>query len=870
MLTRTRLVSLFPTCQQSGISRSENALRDVCRRSRVARVLYVLIALAGCAIPGADEGILEEGELGTSCGTERCDGANSKVRSAMRDIRKLDLSDLVGNGLGYGSDAINDLLSLGGFEQTQITPPSLFGLPSVAGEDLQIQDITVQNAERLQWGLAARFGERELATELATARVNYLKTGAATFYAESGFRIRAGYEHGWHLPGLGFSGVNLRVGFGDGELSGRTITAHRSEFQGIANSLFKSVKAGRGFVLPASLSDVASLAPGESFALHGGGSIGVNLGVGMPLLVGTPANTIGYNLVVTAGLKVMLEGSVDVQLARLDGDLAVVDVGTEGARVKSASLGLEDAWGVSGLCGPSFLGVPCTASIAGQKVDLKGRIEAALRDQLDSKLNLVSARLDRTSRSSRITLARVRFDVSRRTPEVEAALGQALRGDVRLAQALAAQDRENVRAGEPAVHGVTLDFDLLRSGETQTSYAGIELFGMKFFANEARQSGEIFVKGDDFTRTLSFDSLRRQTGFFLSKHGFQRVSISGITKTADTTTAEAGLFIEVSQDARGMRRDRLVDQLNGVIRGLGGARVLSALDAEGNTIEQYVQRRCNPSPAFDPCRLSVMQESAVLEARGRALAALGDAATSLPPGHQELLRAATELRLAAQSAREPDAMLVGPPMSVLIGVRMDDTALTTLFTRSSASMRASIEASLEAQLGDRQRADFEAHRTREIQDQSQNISAMLAAFETARARYVAALDLEAQAIETLGPNGVSTLFVNISQTSPRAELIAEERARAARLAYDSMLNAAKRVGNGTTAEAVATFALLNATDPLHIEATLDVKVNLDDNSLAQYRAAGYTPLHQVGRGDRMISMSGGVFSLDSLLQVDDL
>src|SRR5690606_32294563 len=63
-------------------------------------------------------------------------------------------------------------------------------------------------------GLAARFGERELGTEVNKVRLQHLQRGQDRYYVESAFSARAGLSHGWSFDASGLmDGAGVSLGF---------------------------------------------------------------------------------------------------------------------------------------------------------------------------------------------------------------------------------------------------------------------------------------------------------------------------------------------------------------------------------------------------------------------------------------------------------------------------------------------------------------------------------------------------------------------------------------------------------------------------------------------------------------------------------
>src|SRR6185295_18826560 len=128
-----------------------------------------------------------------------------------------------------------------------------------------------------------------------------------------------------------------------------------------------------------------------------------------PLLLASPASAIAYQIVLSAALRTVLEGSLDVQMVRLRGSELVVDVGIERAIVKSASIAVEDGWGVTGL-------VQRVVDLGPTRVDVGRLADRALRRALGRNLDLVSARAEVERSRSRTSVARFRFDLDAGDP----------------------------------------------------------------------------------------------------------------------------------------------------------------------------------------------------------------------------------------------------------------------------------------------------------------------------------------------------------------------------------------------------------------------------------------------------------------------
>ncbi|MBW2523231.1 MAG: hypothetical protein JRI23_03610, partial [Deltaproteobacteria bacterium] len=293
------------------------------RSSLLLGASVLLLGATGCSSDeGGDELVGEM--LQVEC-SGKCDGWNS-IRSLWRDARNLDLNDLLSVGAGYASEELN--LSLDATDYATLSagfgPPKLYALAEQAEDDL-----TLGNIDRLVTGLAVQFGDRELTTQVNAVRRNHLQSSSDVVFGECAFTIGADLKHDWHLPTGGFDG-DVILGFDVGsDLSTRVIAPFDSELKATGGAPLSALRQTRGFILPRSVADLRAMKPGELVALRSTGGLGVNLGVGVPVLIANPLSSVSYSLVLSAGVRAHLRGYMDVQLVRLEGGQVVVDVGVD-------------------------------------------------------------------------------------------------------------------------------------------------------------------------------------------------------------------------------------------------------------------------------------------------------------------------------------------------------------------------------------------------------------------------------------------------------------------------------------------------------------------------------------------------------------
>ncbi|MFO0565550.1 MAG: hypothetical protein U0263_07800 [Polyangiaceae bacterium] len=825
-----------------------------------------LLALGACSSSTSSGGTgsdVPPENLGVSC-DGKCDGWGS-ITSLWRDAKKLDLGDLMNVSAGFATDQLNDALTVSDYAGIKLSEPKVYATGAKAQNDL-----TLGNLDKLVTGLAVAYGERELTTEVNQLRRDHLTSGAASVYGEFAFQLSAAFGHNWGLSAGGLAGANVNVGFDLGaNLKARVIAPFDSEAKALGGAPLAALKGGRGFVVPRSAADVRAMKPGELLALSGSGAIGLNLGVGVPLLVATPAAGVSYNLVLSGGLRAHLSGQMDVQLVRLGGDAVVVDVGVSSAKVKSASIALTDGWGIQGL-------VKTKMTLGGIDVDLGRLVEKALQNQMNAKLSFIEARAAKTKQETRLSVARLRFKLdSGSDPKLtEQALAQALKGDIRLAQALSAQ-------GEP---GVVAEFDLSRSGVSATSNAGIDIFGMSFFKNIEETQGSVVVQTPGGARTILFDGLHKQTGYFFSSHGYTRVGVSGLVfdpaNPSVPAQGEANLFLQLEEGDDYMERDKLLDHLDAVIQSVGGKEALAAIEKPGNELQRYVVTACPNSQAFDPCRLSVLDDPKVVQLRADGASALEQAVAGLEPAAKDLVMKAGTLRLTAQATLEPAAALVGPPSSVVVDLRLDDKALASMFSgKTEYDLKNALTAYLRAVLVDRGASESAIVSQRAkipSANDSAVLSSMAAEYKTRALSYEKLMAAEKALIQNVGAVGPRTVEIRFPVDATNrpdyekatAGSLAQARAREALALYDKLLSLAD--GLDPHAEQPVLYALLSLTSPNAADLRLNVQMDTQNNwaqSFEHYKKAGYAGFNAYAKGSLVAPIDGGLFDVNALLNV---
>jgi hypothetical protein len=785
----------------------------------------------------------------------------TELRDLYDEARDLDLNDLLAYSAGFATDELNDALEVSDFASIRLAETEVYALDQEAANDH-----TLKSIDTLVDGLASRFGERELTTRVNRVRQQHLAETNDVAYAESAFAIRGGL-HNWGYKTKGFDAVDdeqghVRLGFDAGvDLEARIIRTVDKEREAYYQAPLAAIKETRGFVLPRGVTDLQELKPGESYALRGSGKLGVNVGVGVPILV-TAVDALTYNLVVSAGLRTLFSGSVDVQLVKLDNNDVVVDVGIEKTSLREARVGLHDGWGVSGL-------VEANVSVAGIDVDLGRLVEKAIQKELNKKLELIDAAYERTSNHSRLSVARFRFDLDEATPgsETEKALASVLKADVRLAQALSNAGRGGVQA----------EFELSRSGVSTTSYAGVDILGMSFFRRVNEGEGQIVIQTPGGARAIYFDSLHKESGWFLSSHGYTRVGLSSIRVDQENPhgIGEANLIFQVVEGDKKMEKDKLVDHLDGLILGIGGATALSAVTESGNALQRYVHQACYGTDAGDDCRVNVLNDPKVRDWRRQGLEDLTAAVSSLEQGPRDLVLQLGEARLTANATYEvrPGALaFFGPPTSVVSDYRIDDGALDTIMLdKSKDDFQKALRALLTATEIDR----YEEKNADVVTDLEGEIGEAGDIFNSARKRYAAAVKNEELVLPAhpqlgeMGGRAIEVRFPVDGKNGPVyekavARSLAKARSKVVTDMVDDLIDSIDASKHG---ELLTAYTLLQLTPKSKIDLRFNMDVDVSDWVYEQYEASGYKSFDVYARGQAVSRIDGGMFDLDQLIDV---
>jgi hypothetical protein len=840
--------------------------------------LFILSAAAACSAPSDEE-------------AESDEAAVSELKAYWADAKRLDLGDLTRLSVGFATDQLNDQLSAPNFG-ARFDAPQVFA--ASADPNRVLPDVAeVKALDTIVSGLASRFGESELGTEVNKVRLDHLKAGQDKYYVESAFSARAGLSHGWNFDASGLmEGAGVSLGFdANAELVSRVIMAAKDDnVAALVKTPLAAAKGMRGFVYPRSLEDVRKMKPGEMFALRGVGKLGGNFGLGAPILVAEPTGGLAYRIIVSAGVSGVIGGQLDVQLVRLEGDEVVVDVGVENGKGISFHAAIRDGWGVKGICED---GQRCLrkVNLGVAEVDLARVVEKAVEKRLNSYLTF---RIEgqATNASSRISLSRFRFHLDKGNPdETSKALEQALKFDIRLAQALYNRDLDE------RAPGVTAEFDAVRAATTSTRSFGFELLGMNIYHRAVvNREGTFIVQTPEGAKSILFDQVHKDGGWFQMDHGYTRTGLAAQTLDArnpDAFKSEANLFLQTAVGDKHMDDDVIIDNVDALLAGIAGPKVVDTLDKYGNDLQRMVWEKCpvenqhdrdhNTQTWDEQCNVRLLDDPKMQSLKADGLAAIEPLISSLPEDFKKMAREAANVRLTLQSVgiHNLDAAN-GPNVSFTMDARFDDKALNILTSKSKDDYARALREYLAAVYADRMEVgkstDKDAVRAKVDEKWGGKIGEMADLFDKRAKAYRLITDAEKLIPVALNgkrfvsyPMGVRFSVDGGEARAYESAIIdstSHDRARAAARLFDDLLKKADSINAPLYDEHAAAFPLLSLVPAQSLQVGMNVQADVRSTfwvKRERYLKVGFKSTTATAKGADVSTIRAGLFDLDAII-----
>ncbi|MCA9668960.1 MAG: hypothetical protein KC503_25370 [Myxococcales bacterium] len=835
------------------------------------RALRCVLAAAAAAAFAAGCGTPETTPAQGGCLGGKCDSASlsSRFKDLFSDMRQVDLGDLVSVAAGLATREINDQLDGLPYADIKLGETELYATSQRAQNDLTLHDI-----DQLKAGLVSRYGDDAFITRVNALRAGYLAQNPDKLFAESRFRIggtlaaRLPFEAGGLAGRLGFSGAKA--------IEATLIAAYGGERSAVTQGPLRAMKALRGFILPAEIDDISKMVPGESLTLSSPGVVGLNVGVGVPIYLGTVVDTLTLHAVVSAAARATIGGQLDIQVIRTEGQTVTVDVGVTGQTSKSVRLAVDTRWGVEGLA-DAYL------TLGPLDINLEQIAQDALEKLLNRKLSTAGAAFENSSVEQRHTVARFVFDLAQRDSKLDQALIQALRGDIRLAQALANRQAP----------GVTQTLDLTRDARSHARYFGVHFLGMEFYRQKRDVQGAVVINnGQGQSQQLLFDELEKKYGFFFTHKGFKRRALVSIrSDRGRIIDADYNLRLQVREKDEWGAHDQILDHVDPLLaRVIGPYNLIQRIAPITDAAHRYVDSKCGAKPvrsgsphanntyqsrlrSWQSCISSLKNDPTVLAARESAHQELDNIiATGIPGGYDgkfdtasKMARALLELKLAVQTGYEYPALLTGPEMHVLTDFRLSRRAIEGLLTARDGVQRYATALRNVLWLLHVDRARDAADKLRQVNKKLDKLDGD-AARVTAQVAWagrvmgqldsLARLSYRSQRGESISLRDRAHLILVGADGHDGLATIAERKSQLTVQMFDAMLDAAGGL-DVPKHEAVA-YSLLNAVE----SGQLEMLIKMD------FGESKYTDLPDVrlyARGAQCTLIDAGEFSIDSLV-----
>lgn len=472
-----------------------------------------------------------------ACTGPKCDGVSDRFRDLYDDMKDVSTDDLKIVGAALASGELNDALGDVSYTDIAISETALYG-----NEEEVLGQTIVRDINEISAGLTSRLGEEAFATKITNLRKNEIASKNVV-YAESHFRIGPELNPDWsfsHGDALG------TVGFlASATIESIVIAPFSDRTEALVDNPLQTMKNTRGFVIPKDAADIQGMAPGESMTLRADGALGFNMGVGVPFHVASLGSTVALNARLSFAARVALDGLLDVQLVRGENDEAFVDVGLSNSRERHFEVALDSGWGVSGLPEASLdLGVAT--------VDVTEIAEKSLAKQLNKAISL-HAEISQTKQESRLTVARFKINLNAADEDINQAIAQAMRGDIRFAQTLSNQ----------AHPGIVQELDISKDARSEANYIGFRFLGMEFYRANEFSTGTVSIDRGDSSQTLLFNELEKGSGFFFTDRDMAwRTLVSLESQNGRLTNAELNARITLREKDKFLERDQMLDHVD--------------------------------------------------------------------------------------------------------------------------------------------------------------------------------------------------------------------------------------------------------------------------------------------------------------------
>ncbi|MAD61169.1 MAG: hypothetical protein CMH49_06630 [Myxococcales bacterium] len=835
--------------------------------SRLSSLLQILLCGSALLTACAD-GFETNNEINAAdCPQGKCDRVSDNVRELYSDMKRMNLDDLVSLGAGLATDEVNTLLSELPFIDLKLSETSLFGLQ----ERVLFGETMINGIQALQAGLTSSLGEEAFATQINALRLKTLQNSDYEVFAESSFKLGGALNTAWALDHnddlLGSLGFDLSP-----SMEAMIIAPYRNISEAVVNSPLSALKEMQGFVLPRDMNDITRLAPGSSVTMSGKGVVGMNLNVGVPLVATAISQYLNLSAKFSGGARISLSGNLDVQLVRGDDQTAYLDVGLSEQKVKHFSVAVHSAYGIEGL--PT-----AELSIGGLKVDLAKVLEEALERQLNDKLGLFDAQRSTSSLQGRVSVARFEFNLAQATPSLTQAFQQAMKGDIRLAQALAIRDDS----------GIQQHFQLTKDFQIDSKYLGFRLLSMRFFRSTEEARGSVHIGTQGERQEILYDEIDRKGGLFFTERGSSwRQTTSTINNGLGQSESLNNARLILTEHDNFLSKDQINDHFDALLAYFyGDEAVFGDIGVICDEISEFADHACGNRPTHDASRRdrdryencvedlpindqmrNLVEQAHQRSSNHKVLWKAQDFASNSSSA-QSLAEEILATRIGISSIHDaPNVGLTGPNGTIVTQVRFSDEAVNLLmaqdapqrFSQTLMSVMALMDLDRDDDIDDRfeEREDYLDNKSRRISDVKSSYSNLVDRFQ----QYSAVAELTWKDGTPVSEEVGLLLVPEDPNQRISIASIAQLKGELVGSLYGALIEAAKRLGEPDTL--LIGYALLHLVPPSMIELMINAQFETDHRG-------GYSmyDIDLYGQGNASF-INAGMFDLNALLGAKEL
>lgn len=589
------------------------------------------------------------------------------------------------------------------------------------------------------------------------------------------------------------------------------------------------------------------------------------MGAGVPFLIASAGTALTVHARLSLAARAALEGKLDVQMIRGDGDKLYVDVGMSKARIRSLQAALEPGFGLDAI--PDV-----DVDLLGRTVSLGELANDAMRKQLQKHID-IRAEIGSSDEDGRLRVARFEFDLSQDSQELEQALAQLRRGDMRLAQALSRQGG--------AENGVRQTIDMTKEYHHHDFKAGFNFLSMAFYIENGFDTGQVTIDTDEGSQTLLFTELQEKRGFFFTdRESSWRTLVSIEQRAGADVRGQVNVRHILREGQETFSRDELLDHTDSLLAVLVGrdsaVRLADALDAVGNAADDACRdpgSDASPSEdrAYRDCLLAAPMNPEVVGAVNSANAELdavlegGTIRDGFTDG-EAMVRDLYAFELQLASAGYDAGENVAPDGQVVSEVRIADAGVHELMNPENVDrFMDSLETTLRVMAtrrGEEDLADKRADIDEEIEDKASRMEKIRAEFIRVALDFqdlerASKLSFEGEAV------GNHSNLILIGEDEDREldlRTIAEHKGRALENFIPDIVDVANGsifTGLGEPEIYVVGYALAGAVSPAHLEWVYSWTFDPDERFVP-------APFNFYFRGSSPL-IDAGVFDLDVLL-----